>query len=57
MARGVNKVILIGNSGADPELRYTPGGTAVSNFSIATNESCCPHAKVYSPYILYRVVP
>ena len=39
MARGVNKVILIGNSGADPELRYTPGGTAVSNFSIATNES------------------
>ena len=30
MARGVNKVILIGNSGADPELRYTPGGTAVS---------------------------
>ena len=39
MARGVNKVILIGNTGADPELRYTPGGTAVSNFSIATNES------------------
>ena len=39
MARGVNKVILIGNAGADPELRYTPGGTAVSNFSIATNES------------------
>ena len=39
MARGVNKVILIGNAGVDPELRYTPGGTAVSNFSIATNES------------------
>ena len=39
MARGVNKVILIGNAGAAPELRYTPGGTAVSNFSIATNES------------------
>ena len=39
MARGVNKVILIGNAGADPELRYTPGGSAVSNFSIATNES------------------
>ncbi len=39
MARGVNKVILIGNAGADPELRYTPGGTAVSNFSIATNEN------------------
>ena len=37
--RGVNKVILIGNVGADPELRYTPGGTAVTNFNIATNES------------------
>ena len=37
--RGVNKVILIGNVGADPELRYTPGGTAVSNFNMATNES------------------
>jgi len=40
MARGgVNKVILIGNVGGDPELRYTPGGTAVTNFNIATNES------------------
>ena len=40
MARGgVNKVILIGNVGADPELRYTAGGTAVTNFNIATNES------------------
>lgn len=37
--RGVNKVILIGNVGADPELRYTPSGTAVTNFNIATNES------------------
>jgi len=37
--RGVNKVILIGNVGADPELRYTPGGTAVSNFNMATNEN------------------
>ena len=37
--RGVNKVILIGNVGADPELRYTPGGTAVTNFNMATNES------------------
>ncbi len=34
-----NKVILIGNIGADPELRYTPNGSAVSNFNIATNES------------------
>jgi single-strand DNA-binding protein len=35
---GVNKVILIGNLGAPPELRYTPGGQAVANFRIATNE-------------------
>jgi single-strand DNA-binding protein len=35
----VNKVILIGNLGRDPELRYTPGGQPVANFSIATNES------------------
>jgi len=34
----VNKVILIGKLGADPEVRYTSGGTAVANFSIATNE-------------------
>jgi len=35
---GVNKVILIGNLGADPELRYTSNGTAVANFRIATTE-------------------
>jgi len=34
----VNKAILIGNLGKDPELRYTPGGQAVTNFSIATAE-------------------
>jgi single-strand DNA-binding protein len=39
MARGVNKVILIGNLGQDPELRYTGGGTAVCNMRLATNES------------------
>ncbi len=39
MARGVNKVILIGNLGQDPELRYTGGGTAVCNLRVATNES------------------
>jgi len=38
MAKGVNKVILLGNLGSDPELRYTPSGTAVATFSIATNE-------------------
>ncbi len=39
MARGVNKVILIGNLGQDPELRYTGNGTAVCNLRLATNES------------------
>ena len=34
---GVNKVILVGRLGQDPELRYTPDGTAVANFSIATS--------------------
>ena len=35
----VNKVILIGNLGRDPEVRYTPSGTAVANFSLATTEN------------------
>lgn len=39
MARGVNKVILVGNLGADPETKYTAGGTAITNISIATSES------------------
>lgn len=39
MARGVNKVILIGNLGRDPELRYTQAGAAVCNMRLATNES------------------
>ncbi len=36
---GVNKAILVGNLGADPEMRYTPSGTAVANFNIATSET------------------
>jgi single-strand DNA-binding protein len=39
MARSVNKVILIGNLGKDPELRYAPSGAAVANFSLATSEN------------------
>lgn len=36
---GVNKVILVGNLGKDPEVRYLEGGTAVANFSLATSET------------------
>ena len=39
MARGVNKVILIGNLGNDPEVRYTPNGSAVATISLATSET------------------
>lgn len=39
MARGVNKVILIGNLGNDPDTRYSANGNAVTNFNIATDES------------------
>ena len=38
-SRGVNKVILVGNLGADPEIRYTTSGTAVANLRLATTES------------------
>ncbi|WP_185267424.1 single-stranded DNA-binding protein [Halopseudomonas xiamenensis] len=39
MARGVNKVILIGNVGGDPEVRYLPNGNAVANVTLATSDS------------------
>lgn len=39
MARGINKVILIGNVGSDPEVRYMPNGNAVTTLSIATSET------------------
>tara|TARA_B100001750_G_scaffold245515_1_gene265332 strand:- start:1010 stop:1408 length:399 start_codon:yes stop_codon:yes gene_type:complete len=35
----VNKVVIVGHIGADPETRFTPSGTAVANFNLATNES------------------
>jgi single-strand DNA-binding protein len=38
MARGINKVILVGNLGSDPEVRYTAGGTAIASLSVATSE-------------------
>ncbi len=39
MARGINKAILVGNLGADPETRYTAGGAAVTNIRLATTDS------------------
>jgi len=39
MARGINKVILVGNLGADPDTRYMPSGKAVTNIRVATSES------------------
>ncbi len=39
MSRGLNKVTLIGNLGTDPDVRYSPNGTAVCKFSLATSES------------------
>ncbi|VDZ81511.1 Single-stranded DNA-binding protein SSB; Helix-destabilizing protein [Salmonella bongori] len=38
-SRGVNKVILVGNLGQDPEVRYMPSGGAVANLTLATSES------------------
>ena len=39
MSRGINKVILVGNLGQDPEIRYTPSGKAISNITVATTDS------------------
>ena len=39
MARGINKVILVGNLGKEPEVRYTPNGKVVASLTIATSES------------------
>ena len=39
MARGINKVIIVGNLGGDPETRYMPSGSSVTNLTVATNES------------------
>jgi single-strand DNA-binding protein len=39
MARGINKVIIVGNLGADPETRYMPSGSAVTNLRVATTEA------------------
>ena len=68
---GVNKVILVGRLGQDPEVRYTPDGTAVANFSLAmarslcslANRSCClartiwEKAKIRNPILTTVAAP
>jgi single-strand DNA-binding protein len=47
MSEGMNRVMLLGNLGADPELRYTPAGQAVLNIRLATNETFLDRNKVH----------
>lgn len=57
MVRGVNRIILIGNLTADPELRYTPQGTPVANFRIAVNRSIKDGAGGYKDEVMFlRIV-
>lgn len=53
---GLNKAILIGNLGRDPEIRYTPGGLAVANFSIATTENWTKDGQKESRTEWHRIV-
>lgn len=53
---GVNKVILVGNLGADPEIRYTPGGMAVANFRLATSETFSKDGKKETKTEWHRIV-
>jgi single-strand DNA-binding protein len=53
---GLNKVILIGNLGKDPEIRYTPSGLAVANFSLATSETWVKEGQRESRTEWHRVV-
>ena len=39
MARGINKVILVGNLGKDPEIRYSASGAAIANITVATSDN------------------
>lgn len=56
MARGVNKVILIGNLGQDPDTRYTPNGNAVANFNLATDESYTKDGQKVEKVEWHRIV-
>lgn len=56
MARSLNKVILIGNLTRDPELRYTPSGTAVCTFGIATNRQWVTEGEKKEDVEFHRIV-
>ncbi len=53
MAKGVNKITLIGNLGRDPEMRYTPSGQQVTNFSIGVGMSAPDGNGGYSEYTMW----
>lgn len=54
MARGVNKVILVGTCGQDPEVRYLPNGNAVTNLSLATS---CNGSRLKSAALAINAIP
>lgn len=56
MPRGINKVILIGNLGQDPDVRYTPNGNAVANFNLATDESYTKDGQKVEKVEWHRIV-
>ena len=56
MARGLNKVMLIGNLGADPEVRHTPSGASVANFNLATSRSWTREGKKEEKTDWHRIV-
>ena len=53
---GVNKVTLVGNLGADPELRHTTAGTSVANFRVATSEHCTRDGESHQRTEWHRIV-
>ena len=55
--RGVNKVILIGTLGQDPETQYTEGGTAITNISMATTESWKDKQMKGQLFLYYKIHP
>ena len=56
MAKGVNKVIIVGNLGQDPEVRYMPNGNAVANITVATSESWKKDGEKHEKTEWHRVV-